>query len=252
MNLLSDIKIKVGAEKDCVQTVSVEWSASKVKEKVEEAFELIKNKAKVPGFRPGKSPIELIKKNYADSAYAEAQDILLREGVSEAIKKENLKPIQSPVIQSLKFEPEKPFHFEFKVEVAPDIKVTGYKGLKINKKQDPVDAAKIEKTLQNIAEMNAKLVESKAESLEKTHFAVINFEGFMEGKPIPNAKTENYLLDMSSPQLIAGIADGILGAKAGKRVVPGEIVEVCPDFAMSHDNTAAIARPLKRSAKVFW
>jgi len=224
MNLLSDIKIKVGPEKDCVQTVSVEWSASKVKEKIEEAFSGLKNRVKMPGFRPGKTPLEVIKQNFKESAYAEAQDVLLREGVSQAISKENLSPVQPPVVQSIQFEPEKAFQFEFRVEVAPRVKVTGYKGLKLNRKKEVVDDEKVERTIKNLAEVSSKLVESKAEVLEKTHFAVINFEGFMDGKPIANAKTENYLLDMSSPQLISGISEGILGAK------PGEEREITVNF----------------------
>ncbi len=216
MSILNDVKIKLGSEKDCVQTVSVEWSASKVKAQVEEAYEKLKNQVKLPGFRPGKTPIEMIRKNFADHAYSDAQDVLMREGVAEAIRKENLRVVQTPVIESVKFEPEKAFHFDFKVEVAPTVKAVNYKGLKLNKKEETVDDEKVEKTVKNVAEMNAKLVESTADTLDKSHFAVINFEGFMDGKAIPNAKAENYLLDMTRPQLIAGIADGIVGTKAGE------------------------------------
>src|ERR1051325_3284344 len=82
----NEIKIKITSEKECLQTISVEMPVDKVKAMIEKAFLNVQGEAKIPGFRPGKSPLELIKKTFQDTAYARAQDELLREGVSEAIK----------------------------------------------------------------------------------------------------------------------------------------------------------------------
>lgn len=214
--LTDEVKVKVNSEKDCVQTVSVELPAAKVKEEIEAAFLKVQSQAKIPGFRPGKSPIELVKKNFKESAYAQAQDSLLQVGVSEAFKAKKIHAVQSPVIQSMQFDPEKSFQFEFKVEVAPQVKLGGYKGLKLNKTVKTISDADVEKALKNIADMNAHLVESKSEVLEKTHFAVIDYEGFIGDKPIEGAKAENFLMDLSAPQAIAGLSDGLVGSKVNE------------------------------------
>lgn len=70
--------------------------------------------------------------------------------------------------------------------------------------------------MKQIVDSNAKLTESKADTLANTHFAVVDYEGSMDGKAIEGAKAENFLIDMSAPQAITGLAEGLLGAKAGE------------------------------------
>lgn len=209
------IKVKLESEKDCVQTFSVEIPYSKVKEEIEEAFVAIQNQAKLPGFRPGKTPLDLIKKTFKDSAFARAQDELLREGLADAMRAKNVKPVQTPVVKSVQFDSEKPFHFQFEVEVAPTFKLGSYKGLRLIKKSNPITEEDINKRLAEIAEVHAKLAESNASILEKSHFAIINYEGFLTGKPIPDSKAENFLIDLSAPQTITGLSEGLIGAKVG-------------------------------------
>lgn len=217
LGLSSDLKIKLGQEKDCIQSVTVEWPASKVQEKIEAAFREVQAQAKIQGFRPGKAPLDYVRQNYQEVAYSRAQDTLMRDGVSEAIRTKKINAIQTPVVQTVQFSPEKPFSFEFHVEVAPVVKPDGYKGMKLTKKVNPITTADIDKAIHDLANANARLIESKDESLTMSHFAVIDYEGFMDAKPIEGAKAENFLLDMTAPQSITGLAEGLAGMKAGEQ-----------------------------------
>lgn len=212
LGLTSDVKVKTVSEKGCIHTFSVELANAKVKEKIEEAFRNVQTQAKLPGFRPGKAPLEMVKEAFQGSAYERAQDLLLREGVNEALKAKKLTPVQSPAILNLQFDPNKSFQFEFEVEIAPVIKPTGYKGLKLTRKSSTITDAEIDKAVAELAEMNARLIESKADKVASNHHAVIDYEGLMEGKPIEGAKSENFLLDLSAPQTISGLAEGLVGA----------------------------------------
>ncbi|OVE76665.1 trigger factor [bacterium F11] len=216
MGLKDNIKVKLGDEKDCIQTVTVEMPQARVKEQIEKAFLTVQNQAKLPGFRPGKTPLELVRKNFKENAFARAEDNLLREGVAEALQQKNIQAIQTPVILNLKFDPEKPFHFEFQVEIAPTFKLNSYKGLKVTQEKTSTTEEDVQKKLDEIANANAKLIESKEETLALTHLANINYEGFIDGKPIEGTKAENFLIDLSAPQAIAGLAEGLIGAKTGE------------------------------------
>jgi trigger factor len=216
LGLTNDIKVKVSSEKECLQTLSVEISNSIVAEKIEKAFDVVRGKVKLPGFRPGKAPIEVVKEKFKAAAYEEAQDLLMREGVAEALKTKKLNPVQPPTVTSAKFDPNKAFQFEFEVEVAPNFKLSNYKGLKINKPMAVVTDNDVLSALENIAKMNARLIESKDEVLAPKHYAVINYEGFIDDKAIEGAKAENFLMDMAAPQAIAGLAEGLVGARAGE------------------------------------
>ncbi|MBV9080959.1 MAG: trigger factor, partial [Elusimicrobia bacterium] len=222
LGLSNDIKVKITEEKDCLRTLSVEMPPSAVQEKIEKAFEQVATRVKIPGFRPGKAPVAMVRENYKEAAYDQAQDLLLREGVSEAIKSKKIQAVATPVVTSVAdFNPEKAFQFQFQVEVAPEFKVANYKGIKITKTVKPVSDADVEKAVKNLADLNARLIESKDETLGKTHFAVINYQGYLDGKPLEGGQAENFLMDMSAPQAIAGLAEGLLGAKAGdERDVP--------------------------------
>lgn len=216
LGLSNDVKVKVSSDKDCVQSLSVEMPVSAVQEKIEKAYEHVRARVKVPGFRPGKAPVEMVRQNYQEAAYEQAQDLLLREGVSEALKQKKIHAVETPVITSAAaFNPAKPFQFEFQVEVKPAFKVSGYKGLKINKTARPVTDQDLDKALESVAGMNARLVESTDDTVGKNHFAVINYEGFLDGKAIEGGKAENFLMDMAAPQAIAGLAEGLAGAKVG-------------------------------------
>ncbi len=214
--LSSEIKIKVNPDKDCVHTVSVEWPTEKVKEKIEEAFVSVQGQAKIPGFRPGKSPLELVKKSFQETAYARAQDILLREGVTEAIKVKKINAVSTPVVQTFQFSPDQPFQFEFKVEVVPNFKLSGHKGLKLSQVSKSITEENVEKSLKNIADANAQLIESEQKTLSPHHFAVVSYEGFLDGKSIPGAKADNFLMDLSAPQAISGLTEGLIGAQVGE------------------------------------
>lgn len=216
LGLTSDVKVKINSEKDCQKSISVELANSIVQEKIQKAFESIQTQAKVPGFRPGKAPIEKIRNSFKELAYERAQESLLQHGVSEAIKAKKIQPVQPPMVQNVQFSPEKSFHFEFSVEVAPEVKATNYKGLKITKNVKPLTDADLTKALDNIAQMNARLVESKDEALGATQFAIVDYEGFMDAKPIEGAKAQNFLMDMSAPQAINGLTEGLVGAKPGE------------------------------------
>lgn len=217
LGLTSDVKVKTVSEKGCLHTLSVELANSKVKEKIEEAFKNVQAQAKLPGFRPGKAPIEMVKEAFQGSAHERAQDLLLREGVAEALKAKKLTPVQPPAILNLEFNPQKSFQFEFEVEVAPTVKPTGYKGLKLTRKGAAVTEADVTKALGELAEMNARLTESKAEKVAANHHAVIDYEGFVDGKAIPGAKAENFLLDLTAPQTISGLAEGLVGAAINEK-----------------------------------
>lgn len=217
LGLSNELKVKVVSDKDCLQVLSVEMPVPQVQEFIEKAYEFVRTKVKVPGFRPGKAPIDMVKQNYQEAAFEHAQDLLLREGVSEAIKQKKLHPIDTPAITKAEFNPIKPFQFEFQVEIAPVFKANGYKGLKINKTTKPVGEEDVTKAMESVANMNARLVESKADTVKKDNFAVINYEGFLDDKAIEGGKAENFLMDMAAPQAIAGLAEGLLGAKVGDK-----------------------------------
>src|SRR5262245_26029378 len=82
------LKVKIKDRQACLVTMAVEVPADQVKKATEDSFRRVQAKVKLPGFRPGKAPMELIQKNFSEAAWEDATDHLLRESVYKAIMQE--------------------------------------------------------------------------------------------------------------------------------------------------------------------
>jgi len=213
----TNLKINELDSKPCSVTLSVEVPLALVNEETEGSYKDIQAVAKLPGFRAGKVPIELVKKNFEPNVKERVLERIIRRTVEEAFKAKELSPITTPEISEVKYEPNKPINYKVKVEHAPKFKLGNYKGLKLEKKPTDVTEDDISKYLDRLREYNAKLNESKDDTVKKNHLAVIDYEASINGKPVPEIKADNQLIDMQSPQLIAGLTDGILGMKVNEK-----------------------------------
>lgn len=214
-------KVKVIKEEDCLMTLSIELPKDVVAQELELVYQRIQARAAIPGFRAGKAPIELVRKNFVDKARQTLLEELISRASTQVIRERKLEAIDTPHVEKLEYDLGKPLLFHLRIEKDPVVKAKDYKGIKVNKPSTTVSEEDIAKTLEEIRERNASLVASPAQTVEKTHFAVIDFEGKIDGKPFPGGSAKNYLLDMNQPQTIAGFSDGILGAEVNKgRAVP--------------------------------
>jgi trigger factor len=170
----------------------------------------------MPGFRPGKAPPELVRKNFEGTAREEAVERVLRKTVPRALEEEKLSPVAAPVVEKLEHEPGRPLRFELKVECAPDFEPKNYKGLALEKKTKVFSEADVDARLKELREANAKLAASEAAEAGDAHFLVVDYAGTVEGKPLEGAEAKGQLIDMAAPQRLAGFSEGLKGAKAGE------------------------------------
>ena len=131
--------------------ISIEISGDIVKNKFEEVFRKISQEAKVPGFRPGKAPRDIIEKQY--SAYAQEQVLkeLIPEVYNQALEKEKLEVVELPEISDVKLDRET-LSFKAQVELRPEIALKDYKGLKVDYKNISVTPEEIKRNLDSLKE----------------------------------------------------------------------------------------------------
>jgi trigger factor len=209
-------KVKVLKEEECLVTLSVELPKEEVAKELESVFQRIQSRASLPGFRTGKAPMDLVRKNFADRARQTLLEELVSRASTQVIRERKLEIIDTPRVEKLDYDEGKPLLFHLRIEKDPVVKVKDYKGIRVTRPTTLVTEEDVAKALEDIRERNASLVAAPARTVEKTHFAVIDFEGKIDGKPFPGGSSKNYLLDMNQPQTIAGFSEGILGAELGK------------------------------------
>lgn len=191
-------------------------SAGQLDEKVVARLTEVGQTVKVPGFRPGKVPMAILRQKYGNSVMGEVLEGAVNEGAGKAIEGENLRPALQPKIEITKFEQGGDLEFSVAVEVLPEISVMDLASLKLTKLVTEVDPAELEEALKNLASRRETSEAAPAKHAAKSgEIVVIDFLGKLDGVPFDGGKAEGYSLKLGSNTFIPGFEDQLIGAKAG-------------------------------------
>jgi len=197
--------------------LSFEIGWEETKNVLDDVYRKISKTAKVRGFRPGKIPRPVLEKFYKDHAEEEAMTQIFNQHFWDALKEHAIDPVSRPEIDQQGIEPEKAFAFSATVEVEPVFDPEGYIGLEIDQEEVEVTDADMEAKLKELQEMYSTMEEISDDSeVVSGNYAVIDFQGAVEGKPLKELKADDYLLEVGSNTFITGFEDQLLGMKKGE------------------------------------
>ncbi|MCX5709549.1 MAG: trigger factor [Candidatus Omnitrophica bacterium] len=145
------MKVEVKKLEGGKRELFVEVAGDVVKNKFEEVYKRITDEAKVPGFRPGKAPRDIIEKNFAAHAHEQVLKELVPDIYNQAVDKEGLDVVELPEITDVKLERDA-LSFKAIVETSPEINVKNYKGIKINYKSISVTPEEIKRNIDTVKE----------------------------------------------------------------------------------------------------
>lgn len=131
--------------------ISVEVSGDIVKNKFEDVFSQISKEAKIPGFRPGHAPRDILEKHYSSYAHEQVLKELIPDIYGQAIEKENLEVIELPNISDVKLD-RNTLYFKAQVEIRPEIQLKNYKGIKLNYKKPSILPEEIKRNIDALKE----------------------------------------------------------------------------------------------------
>ncbi|HOX23273.1 MAG TPA: trigger factor [Elusimicrobiales bacterium] len=209
-------KVKKLKQEGCDAIFSVEIPAAKVAEAFQNAIVQVQGQARMPGFRTGKMPLELVKKNFPEAVRERALDNAVRESLMPALETEKVLPVVPPVIKKLEFEEGKPLKAEVEVELAPEFDAKNYTGAQVKCKKAGVSDAQVEEAVNELRNHNARLEPASEDAATAGHFVIVDYEARDEkGVPLPDQSAKGELVDMSSPQTLPGLVQALTGAKKG-------------------------------------
>lgn len=187
------------------------------KKYVDDAFKKVSKDAKVDGFRKGKIPREIYEKKFGKSdLYYNAINDHLNEIYFSIIKDNNLIPIIEPQIDVVETD-DNHAKIKFTITTKPEVKISKYKDLGIKKDEVKVTKEEINNEIENLRNRFADLV-IKDGKIENGDIAVIDFEGFVDGKAFDGGKGENYSLTIGSKTFIPGFEESLIGHKSNEDV----------------------------------
>ncbi len=211
-----EFKSKVLEKKPCLISMEVEVASSQAETELEKVYNSIKAGAKIAGFRAGKVPMDMVKKNYSDLAKEKLIESIVQKTVFNALEQEKFVPITMPVITNVDYDFGKDLKYAFKAECHPGVAAKDYKEIKINKEIYKITDEKINAELETVRDRNASLVVSEDGIVKKDSFAIVSYEGFMDGKAVEKIKAKEFMIDLSAPNTLKGFKDGLVNAKKGE------------------------------------
>ncbi len=183
---------------------------------LQSAYLKARGKININGFRKGKAPRKMIEQLYGENVfYEDAVNALVRTDITKVLEDEDYDLIATPEIAVDSVNKEDGVKFKVTVTVKPEVEISGYKGIEVEKTVNAVTDEDIDKQLQALRERNGRLVTVEGRLAENGDIAVIDFEGFKDGVPFEGGKDENYELALGSGTFIPGFEDQIVGKSTG-------------------------------------
>lgn len=181
------------------------------------ALARLAQKVKIPGFRNGKAPANLVEQHVDPNELSSLTlDIMVRTAIPKVYQEAKLQPISTPNIEVKKFIPGEMAEITLTSDIMPDIKLPKYTGLKAKYDEKKIEAKDVDDVLNRIAESFAesKVVKRAAKSGDD---AVIDFTGKKDGVAFEGGSAKDFRLRLGSGQFIPGFEDGVIGHEVGDK-----------------------------------
>jgi len=202
------------AEATCRRELELEIPAEDVSKATERVAKEIARVARVPGFRPGKAPVSLIKRRFAEDIKGEVLQSLVPEKVEKAVAEQKLSPVSQPQVDKLDFNEGQPLKFRAVFEVLPEFQLGSYKGLEIEMPAMEVSEADINRALEETRERAAAFAPVEGRNVENGDFVQLKLLGTPEGGGEP-LQADSVLCHVGAEETMQPFTANLMGASVG-------------------------------------
>jgi len=190
-----------------------------IEEKISDRLKQIASTAQLPGFRPGKVPVSLLRKRYGPSVMGEVLEQAVGDSSQQALAEKGVRPAMQPEIEITSFEDGKDLEYTIAVEMLPEIKAVDFKKIKVERMIPKADEKAVQSALENLANAQKSSEPIKRKRKSKAgDIVVIDFVGSVDGTEFPGGKADGYELELGSGSLIPGFEDQLIGVDAESHV----------------------------------
>jgi trigger factor len=203
-------------EATCRRELELEIPAAEVQKAMEKVAKEFARVARIPGFRPGKAPVPLIRKRFANDIKGEVLQSLLPEEIDKAVKDKNLSPITQPQVDKIDFEENGPVKFRAVFEVLPEVVLGNYKDLEIEVEAARITEDDVEKAIAHMRERTATFEDVNGRPLADGDFAQVDLVGTPADGAQP-VKAGGILVNIGAPDTLAAFSENLRGATVGEK-----------------------------------
>ena len=229
------MKVEVEKQAGSVSTLQIEVPSEEVSKEWDAIANSFARFAKIPGYRPGKAPRAVIEKRFRKEIQDELTKKLVSKSYHEAIEQEQLRVASLANIEDVQLGEDKSMRFRATVVTAPEFELPEYKNIPVQLPETNVSGSEVDVAIERLRDQTADFVDVPERGLEMGDFAVIDFEGSSDGKPIseiaPQASKnlhggKKFWLHLAPNNFLPKFCEQMVGQK------PGETRTVTVDFAV--------------------
>ena len=208
------MQVTVETTKGLERKMRVVVPSERVENQVTEKIKETAQRARLNGFRPGKVPLREVKRRFGDGIRQEVSSEIIQVSYGEALKKEEINPAGMPQIEEVKIEEGRDLEYTAIFEVFPEIEVTGFGGISVEKLTSEIRESDIEEMIATLRSQHMEYVLMERASQEKDSVN-LDFEGFIDGEAFDGGKAEGADIVLGSGSMIPGFEDGLVDLGAG-------------------------------------
>ncbi len=213
------MQIKETANEGLKRAYTVTIPAKDIDERVTSEVKKIAPQVKMPGFRPGKVPANLVRKMHGEQVHAQAVNDMIRESVDKVMADNKLRPAMQPKVELDEgYEEGKDVSLSVDVEILPEIEAPEVDGLELERLTVPVTDEQVDEAVERIASNNKSYKDAaKTKKAGDGDQLIIDFVGSIDGVEFEGGKAENTPLVIGSGQFIPGFEEQLTGVKTGDK-----------------------------------
>ncbi len=191
--------------------------AADIQQKTDGRLQELARTAKLPGFRPGKVPVALLRKRFGVAVRGEALEQMVKDATGTVLSERGLRATGQPKIEVTSTEPDGDFEYTLAVELLPDVTPPDYAAITLERLVVEPEEATIDSTVQDLAarERSPQPL-SEPRPTRTGDVLIIDFVGRIEGEEFPGGKAEGYELELGSGSFIPGFEDQLVGMEMGE------------------------------------
>ena len=211
------MQVRVETISPVSKKVSIEIPAAEVSAEIEKTYAGLQKKAKLQGFRPGKAPLQLIKRTYSETMRDEVMRRFYAQTLFKTLDEHKIEPLDYPTIESDILEEGAPFKYSAVVEVLPEVLLKDYSGLEITKEAYKFNPESVENEIGRIQENMAQLMPVDDDvAVENGHSVTLDYSFSVEGCPVETTSAEDAQVEVGAHRLMPGFEDQLVGMKCGE------------------------------------
>jgi trigger factor len=210
---------------NCIASLRIELPADRVTKEWNEVAKEFRQVARIPGFRPGKAPQNVVEAKFRKEIQEELTKKLVTETTREAIREKGLKVLSISEVDDVEFTPEKSMRFTATLITSPEFELPDYKGIPVKVPPSEITEQEVEAGIQNLRERHATFSDVDGRNLERGDFAVIDYATTLNGQDLLEAEPKapkmlaggkDFWIKLDESSFLKGFSEQLIGMRTGE------------------------------------